>query len=76
MLLNLVDDGLVLEDAAVVREVYLLWLLGEDGDAAAGILIALLKGKEGGGGLASESKGGGDCGPVELECCASLKREC
>jgi hypothetical protein len=44
VLLNLVDDGLVLQDRAVVREVDLGGLFGELLDATAGIFIALLEG--------------------------------
>lgn len=75
MLLDLINDGLVLQDGAVVREVDLRWLLGKDLNAATGIIVALLECLEGGGGLASESEGLGDFRPVELECCTSLERE-
>lgn len=72
VLLDLIDHGLVLQDGLVVREVDLRWLLGKDLNAAAGVLIALLEGLEGGGGLASETKRLGNFCPVELECCTSL----
>lgn len=47
-LLNLVDDGLVLEDGAVMTEIDFLRGFGEDGDLAANVLVALLEGLEGG----------------------------
>lgn len=72
VILDLVDDALVLEDGAVVREVDLLGLLGEDLNAATGVLVALLECLEGGGSLAAESETLGDLCPVELESCASL----
>lgn len=43
MVLDLVDDGLVLQDAAVVGEVDGLGLLGQDLDLAAGVIVALLE---------------------------------
>ena len=43
LLLDVVDDGLVLEDAAIVLEVDGLRLLGEDGYFAARIVVALLE---------------------------------
>jgi hypothetical protein len=72
LLLDVVDDGLVLEDAAVVLEVDFLGLLGEDGDFAARIVVALLEGLEGCGGLALETQLRGQLRPVELEGCAAL----
>lgn len=71
-LLDLVDDGLVLEDGAVVGEVDGGGLLRELLDLAAGVLVALLEGLQGGDGLAAEAQGLGDLDPVELESCASL----
>lgn len=44
--LNLVDDGLILEDGAVVREVDFAGGVLQNGDLAAGILVALLEGLE------------------------------
>jgi hypothetical protein len=55
LLLNVVDDGLVLEDAAVVLEVDGLRLLGEDGDFAARIVVALLEGLKGSSSIAFEA---------------------
>jgi len=72
LLLDVVDDGLVLEDAAVVAEVDRLGLLGEDSDFAARIVVALLEGLKGGGGLTLEAKLGAELSPVELEGCAAL----
>lgn len=73
--LNLVDDGLVLQDGAVVGEVNLGGLLLEEGEAAASILVALLEGLEGGGGRALKAEGGGDFGPFDLERSASLQMD-
>jgi hypothetical protein len=73
LLLDVVDDGLVLEDAAVVAEVDVLGLLGEDGDFAARIVVALLEGLEGGGGLALEAQLRAELRPVELEGSAALQ---
>jgi hypothetical protein len=55
VLLDLIDDGLVLEDGAVVCEVDLLRLIGQKCYATAGIFVALLEGLKGGDGLAAES---------------------
>lgn len=71
-LLDLVNDGLVLQDGAVLGEVDGGGLLGQLLDLAAGILVALLESLEGGDGLAAEAQGRGDLDPVELESCASL----
>ncbi len=57
-----------------MREVDFLRLFRELLDVAAGVLIALLEGLEGGGGLASEAEGLGYLGPIEFEGCATLKR--
>ena len=75
LLLDVVDDGLVLEDGAVVREVDVLGLLGEDGDLAAGVIVALLERLEGSGGVSLETELLGQLGPVELEGCAALLQE-
>lgn len=72
LLLDVVDDGLVLEDATVVLEVDGLRLLGQDGHFAARIVVALLEGLEGGGGVAFEAQLRADLRPVELEGGASL----
>jgi hypothetical protein len=74
MLLNLLDNGLVLQNRTVVYEVDFGGLFGELGHSATGIFVALLKSLERGNGLAAETEGGGDFGPVELERCTSLKR--
>lgn len=58
VVLELVDDGLVLQDAAVVAEVNGLGLLGQDLNLAASLVAALLESLEGGGGLAAEAEGG------------------
>lgn len=72
MLLDVVDDGLVLEDAAVVLEVDCLRLLGENGDFAARIVVALLEVLQGGGSVAFEAQLLTKLGPVELEGGAAL----
>ena len=74
LLLDIVDDGLVLEDGAVVREVDGLGLLGQHGNLAAGIVIALLEGLKGCGCVAFEAELLTNLGPVELEGCAALLR--
>jgi len=71
-LLDLVDDGLVLENGAVLGEVDLGGLLLEELELAAGILVALLEGLEAGDRLATEAERCGDFSPVELKSCASL----
>lgn len=71
-LLDLGDDGLVLENAAVVGEVDLGGQLRQGLDLAAGVLVALLEGLEGGDRLAAQAEGGRDLNPVELEGGASL----
>ena len=72
VVLDLVDDGLVLQDLAVVREVNGLGLLAEDLDLATGVIVALLEGLQGSGGLTAEAEGGGHLGPVDLESGAAL----
>ena len=66
LLLNVVDNGGVLQDGAVVGEVDLLGLLGQDLDLAARIIVALLEGLEGLGGGATEAEFGAQVGPVDL----------
>ena len=73
--LDLVDDGLVLQHLAVVREVDRLALLRERLHLAAGVVVAVFERLEGGGGLAAEPQGAGHLGPVELESCASLEED-
>lgn len=58
-----------------MREVDGLGLLGENGDLAAGVVVALLERLQGGGGVAFEAKLRAELGPVELEGCAALLRE-
>ena len=71
-LLNLVDNCLVLQDAAVVGEVDGGGLLRQQLDLTAGVLVALLESLERGNRLATQAEGGGHFGPVELEGGASL----
>ena len=66
MALDLVDDGGVVEGAAVVLEVDGLGLRAEQVELPARVVVALLEGLERGGGLAFEAEGGGDFGPVQL----------
>ncbi len=51
LLLDIVDDGLVLKDAAVLAEVNRLRLFGKDRDFAAGVVVALFEGLQGSGSL-------------------------
>ena len=66
LLLDVVDDGSVLQDGAVVGEVDLLGLLGKDLDLAARVIVALLEGLEGLGCGATEAEFGAQVGPVDL----------
>jgi hypothetical protein len=70
--LLLVDDGLVLEDAAVVLEVDGLRLLGEHGNFTARVVVALLEGLKGGSSVAFEAQLRAELCPVELEGSATL----
>lgn len=74
VLLYRIDNGLVLQDRAVVGEVDGGWLLLKSRKLAAGILVALLEGVEGGDSGSTESEVRGDCCPVKLESCATLLR--
>lgn len=73
-LLDLVDDGLVLERGPVVGKVDRRGLFRQLLDLATGVFVALLEGLQRGDGLATQSQRAGDLGPVELESCASLLR--
>lgn len=70
--LEFVDDGLVLQDFAVVREVDFLRLLGQELDLAPGVIVAFLEGLQGGRRLAAEAEGAGGLDPVDLESGAAL----
>jgi hypothetical protein len=72
LLLDLVDDGRVLERAAVSGEVDRLRQLRQLLNLAAGVIVALLEGDEGVGCIAAQAELAGQLGPVELESCASL----
>jgi len=76
LLLDVVDDGGVLEDGAVVGEVDLLGLLGQDLDLAARVVVALLEGLQGLGGGAAEAEFGAQVGPVDFGGGAALKGRC
>jgi hypothetical protein len=71
--LDFVDDGSVLKNAAVMAEVDGLGLLGQDGDFAARVVVALFEGLERGCGLTFETQLGANFGPVELESGATLQ---
>lgn len=64
--LELVDNGLILENAAIVGEVDRLGLLGEDVYFSAGLVVALLEGQELRGCVAAQAEGAGDLGPIDL----------
>jgi len=66
LLLDVGDDVLVFEDAAVLREVDALGLVGEDLDPALRVVVALLEVGEGVGRAASETQFGSEVGPVDL----------
>lgn len=55
-----------------MREVDFAGGVLQNGDLAAGILVALLEGLELRRSLALEAEGGGDFSPFDLERCASL----
>jgi hypothetical protein len=57
-----------------VREVDSLGLLGENGDLAAGVVVALLELLQGGGGGALQAQLRAELGPVELKSSAALLR--
>lgn len=65
--LDLVDDGRVVESAAVVLEVDGLGLRAEQVQFAARVIVALLEGLEGRCRLPFETERGGDFGPVEFQ---------
>jgi hypothetical protein len=72
VVLDLVDDGLVLQGLAVVREVDGLGLLGENSNLAAGIVVTLLESLQRRSGLAAKAQRAGDLGPVDFESGATL----
>lgn len=72
LVLDLVDDGLVLQDAAVTGEVDGLRLLGKELNLAARIVVTLLESLQRGSGLAAEAEGAGRLDPVDLESGATL----
>lgn len=65
-LLNLVNDGLILEDGTVLGKVDLGGQFGQLLDLALGVLVARLEGLQGGDRLAAQAQRGGHFGPVEL----------
>lgn len=66
LLLDIVDDGLVLEDAAVVGEIDGRGLLLELLDLSASVVVALLECNEGVGCAAFETELGTELGPVQF----------
>lgn len=66
LLLDIVDDGLVLEDSAVVSEIDGGGLLLELLNLSAGVVVALLECNEGVGCAAFETKLGTEFGPVQF----------
>lgn len=72
LVLDLVDDGLVLQNAAVTGEVDGLRLLGKELNLAARIVVTLLESLQRGSGLAAEAEGAGRLDPVDLESGATL----
>ena len=76
LLLEVVDDVLVLQKAAVLGEVDGLWLFGKDLDLATGDIVALLEGGERLSGAAPEAKLGAQVGPVNLRGGRTLSLPC
>lgn len=76
LLLDVGDDVLVLQEAAVVGEVDGLRRLGEDLDFAARVIVALLEVGEGLGGIASQAELGAQVGPVDFEGSRTLWERC
>jgi len=74
LLLDVVDDGGVLQETTVVGEVDSLLLALELGELAAGVIVALLEGDKGVGSCALERELLGELGPVELGGCVALKK--
>lgn len=72
VVLDLVDYALVLQDAAVVREIDCLRLVGQHLHFAARVVVAFLERLQGRGCLAFEAEGGADFAPVDFESCAAL----
>jgi hypothetical protein len=71
-LLDLVNDGSVLEDRAVVGKVDGGRLLLQQLQLAAHVVVALFEGLQAGHRLAAQAERRRDLGPVDLESCASL----
>jgi len=69
---DLVEDGVVFEQAAVVGEVDGLGCVGEGLHFAAGVVVAFFEGGEGAGGAAAEAELGGEFAPVQFEGGAGL----
>lgn len=74
-LLNLVDDGLVLEGGPVVGKVDSSRQLGQLLNLALGGVVTRLEGLQRGHGLPAQAERGGHAGPVELEGRGSLGGE-
>jgi hypothetical protein len=67
VILDLLDNSLVLQRAAVLGEVDRLRLVGELLELAAGIVVALFESDKGVGCAAFEAELGADFAPIELE---------
>lgn len=76
LLLEVVDDVLVLQEAAVLGKVDSLWLVGEDLDLATGNIVALLECGKGLRSAASEAELGAQIGPVDLRGGRTLSSLC
>lgn len=72
LVLELFDNSLVLQDAAVTGEVDGLGLLGKELDLAARIVVTLLESLQRGSGLAAEAERAGRLDPVDLKSGATL----
>jgi hypothetical protein len=72
VVLNLVNNSLVLQNAAVAGEVDGLGLLRKELNLAARIIVTLLEGLQRGSGLAAEAERAGRLDPVDLESGATL----
>ena len=75
MLFDFIDHGAVGERGSVFGKVDGLRLLVQGGEFAAGVVVALFEGLEGGCGAAFEAEGGGNSGPVDFGCGGALEGE-
>ena len=75
VIFDLVNDRGVFQERPVVAEVDRLWLILEDLQLSAGLIVSLLEGSEGGSSASAETEGGLQLAPVELHGRAGLRRE-